>query len=80
MSGPDAGNTNPVYYAAYVFFEKERTRTGKAKSGSRKKMEEIYPSGMDTDRPARKAFLGTGNSVSKNKYGQWVVDGHVPNS
>lgn len=81
MKGPDAGNTNPVYYAAYVFFEKERMRTGKAKSEGRKKMEAIYPSGMDTDRPARKGIWTSGNSnVSKNKYGQWVVDGRVMGS
>lgn len=81
MKGPDAGNTNPVYYAAYVFFEKERMRTDKAKSEGRKKMEAIYPSGMDTDRPARKGIWTTGNSnVTKNKYGQWVVDGRPLNS
>lgn len=80
MKGPDAGNTNPVYYAAYVFFEKERMRSDKAKSEGRKKMEAIYPSGMDTDRPARKGVWTTGNSnVTKNKYGQWVVDGRVLN-
>ncbi|TID20722.1 hypothetical protein E6O75_ATG05486 [Venturia nashicola] len=78
MAGPDAGNTNPVYYAAYVFFEKERMRTDKAKSEGRKKMEAIYPSGMGTDRPVRKGIWTTGNSnVTKNKYGQWVVDGRV---
>jgi len=78
MKGPDAGNTNPVYYAAYVFFEKERIRTSKAKSEGRKKMESIYPRGMDTDRPARKGVWTSSNSsVSKNKYGQWIIDGRV---
>jgi hypothetical protein len=42
MKGPDAGNTNAVYYAAYVFFEKERIRTGAKKSKEREEMEGIY--------------------------------------
>lgn len=42
MKGPDAGNTNAVYYAAYVFFEKERIRTAAKKSKEREEMEEIY--------------------------------------
>ncbi|QDS72088.1 hypothetical protein FKW77_003311 [Venturia effusa] len=80
MKGPDAGNTNPVYYAAYVFFEKERLRMDKTKSEGRKKLEAIYPSGMDTDKPARKGTWTSGNSnVTKNRYGQWVVDGRILN-
>jgi hypothetical protein len=82
MKGPDAGNTNPVYYAAYVFFEKERLRTGKAKTETRKKMESIYPHGMDVERAShRKGVWTAGNSsVSKNQYGQWVIDGRVVGS
>lgn len=42
MNGVDGGNTSSVYYAAYVFFEKERIRTGTKKSKDREEMEEIY--------------------------------------
>lgn len=57
MSGPDAGNTNPVFYAGYVFFEKERIGSGKPKSEMRLRMEELYPRGMDVEKGShRKGF------------------------
>jgi hypothetical protein len=59
MHGPDAGNTNPVFYAGYVFFEKERVAAGKPKSDTRRKMEEIYPRGVDVEKGShRKGFYG----------------------
>lgn len=42
MNGPDDGNTNAVYYAAYVYFEKERIRSGGNKTKEREEMEKIY--------------------------------------
>ena len=42
-SGPLAGNTSRVYYAAYVFFEKLRLEQGKKKS---KAGEETEPRGV----------------------------------
>ncbi|TVY85856.1 hypothetical protein LAWI1_G008475 [Lachnellula willkommii] len=40
--GPLMGNTSPVFYASYVYFEKLRIRDGKPKSEFRLDMEEIY--------------------------------------
>ncbi|EON99865.1 hypothetical protein UCRPA7_4719 [Phaeoacremonium minimum UCRPA7] len=48
LSGPTAGNTSGIFYAAYVFFEKVRIRDGKPKSTDRLEMERIHPSGMNT--------------------------------
>lgn len=33
---------NPVFYAAYVFFEKKRLKENKPKSAKRQEMEKIY--------------------------------------
>jgi hypothetical protein len=79
MSGPDAGNTNPVFYAGYVFFEKERVGAGREKSEARRKMEEIYPRGMDVERGShRKGFgSGLGDTVTQDVYGQVSVNGVV---
>ena len=55
LQGPDAGNSSPLYYAAYVFFEKLRVAQNKPKTKMREKMEHIYPNGVDTNvPPARK--------------------------
>ena len=40
--GADNGNTHPVFYASYVYFEKERLRAKKPKTKHREKMEEIW--------------------------------------
>lgn len=79
MSGPDAGNTNPVFYAGYVFFEKERVGSGRAKSETRRKMEEIYPRGMDVERGSHRKAFGTalGDTVTQDVYGQVSVNGMV---
>ncbi|KAK6087055.1 oligomeric Golgi complex subunit 5 [Seiridium cupressi] len=42
MKGPKAGGHNPVFYAAYVYFEKLRIKQGKKKSAKREKMEENW--------------------------------------
>lgn len=49
-SGPLAGCTSSVYYAAYVYFEKLRLKEGKPKSKHRLEMEKIYPGGVERDR------------------------------
>jgi hypothetical protein len=46
--GAMAGNTSGVYYAAYVFFEKERVAAGKPKSAHRRDMEKEWQRGVDT--------------------------------
>ena len=50
--GPDGGNTNCIYYGAYVFFEKLRIKEGKPKSKHRQEMEEVWPNGADTTKSA----------------------------
>ncbi|KAK9771643.1 putative Conserved oligomeric Golgi complex subunit 5 [Seiridium cardinale] len=42
MKGPKAGGHNPVFYAAYVYFEKLRIKQGKKKSAKREKMEDNW--------------------------------------
>jgi hypothetical protein len=69
MSGPDAGNTNPVFYAGYVFFEKERVAVGKEKSEARRKMEELYPRGVDVEKGShRKGYYGA-DGVATESFG-----------
>lgn len=43
------GNSNPVYYAAYSFFELCRLRDGQPKSEHRVAMEEFWPTGVPTE-------------------------------
>jgi hypothetical protein len=59
--GPNVGNTNPVFYAAYVFFEKERLRSKKPKLKIRMEMEEIY-----------REVGGVNVKIPADKYGAWV--------
>lgn len=47
--GPSAGNTNGVFYAGYVFFEKLRIRDGKPKSDHRCQMERIWNGSQQKD-------------------------------
>ncbi|KAI9654529.1 MAG: hypothetical protein M1821_006619 [Bathelium mastoideum] len=51
--GADVGNTNSIFYAAYVFFEKLRIKEGKPKSQHRQDMERAWPQGADTKVAAR---------------------------
>jgi hypothetical protein len=50
QKGPVTGNTSSVYYAAYVFFEKERIAAKRPKSGHREDMEVAWAreGGVDT--------------------------------
>ncbi|KAF2430003.1 hypothetical protein EJ08DRAFT_257666 [Tothia fuscella] len=59
--GPNVGNANPVFYAAYVFFEKERIKLGKSKIKAREVMEKIYGHSG-----------GVNVNVASDKYGGWV--------
>ena len=49
-SGPLAGNTSSVYYAAYVFFEKLQLKQGKKKSKEREEMEARWKVNGGVDR------------------------------
>lgn len=59
-SGPLAGNSNRVFYAAYVYFEKLRVKEGKAKSKKRTEMERVHGAkGVMTDRPIENVHIFT---------------------
>jgi len=77
MKGPTDGVQHVVYYAAYVFFEKERIRTGKNKGKEREEMESIYVHGVDTSRPRRGVWCRPGDSVNMDKYGRYVINGRT---
>jgi hypothetical protein len=79
MKGADAGNTNVVFYAAYVFFEKKRLEEGKAKSAKRVQMGSIYPGGMDLETPSYRRGVSAhkDSKVSMNQFGQIVIDGKI---
>ena len=51
--GPRAGNDSPIFYAAYVWFEKLRIKEGKKKGKKREEMEKVWAKegGMDREAP-----------------------------
>ena len=53
-NGPKSGTTSSVYYAAYVFFEKERTKEGEQKSKRRQELERIWSNGADREHDDRR--------------------------
>lgn len=68
--GPMEGNTSPVFYGSYVFFEKLRIKEGKPKSKMREEMEEIHPDGVNTT-DMEKYWLCKGNERPvRDKYGR----------
>ncbi|THU98331.1 hypothetical protein K435DRAFT_720906 [Dendrothele bispora CBS 962.96] len=68
--GPTAGSTSRVFYAAYVYFEKQRLSEGKPKSAHRKKMEEQWGNegGMPRER-ARGYWAPQNYDVVQDKTG-----------
>lgn len=71
QKGPLAGNTNGVYYAAYVFFEKMRIKQKKPKTNDREIMEELHFDGVDTKVLSGSVrYIGlAGSQVVMDKYG-----------
>ncbi|KAE8385438.1 hypothetical protein BDV23DRAFT_164905 [Aspergillus alliaceus] len=72
LSGPNAGNTNGVFYAAYVFFEKLRIRDGRPKTEFREDMERIWgpEGGFDITSSANRAYIcHTSQYVYVDEYG-----------
>jgi hypothetical protein len=73
LKGPLAGNTNAVYYASYVFFEKLRIKQKKPKSADREEMEYIHPAGVDTVHVSSNQHYivsSEARSVGIDKYGR----------
>jgi hypothetical protein len=77
-TGSDRGNVNPVYYGAYVYFERLRILKREPKSKHRLEMEEIWPLGMPLSRqgPSRRSLrTGTHHLVKVDEYGRvWRDD------
>ena len=73
MSGANAGNTNAVFYPAYVFFEKLRICDGQPKTKFREEMEKIWRShdGFGIETPHHKGYwCHASEFVYVDKYGQ----------
>ena len=70
-SGPLAGNTSRVYYAAYVFFEKLRIKEGRKKSKAREETEARWASegGIQRERAREMYTCRKGDAVWHDKYG-----------
>ncbi|KAE8166896.1 hypothetical protein BDV40DRAFT_253843 [Aspergillus tamarii] len=76
MSGANSGNTNAVFYAAYVFFDKLRIGDGQPKSKFREEMEKISGphGGFDITTPHHRGYwCHTSEFVYFDKYGQMEV-------
>ncbi|KAF2668251.1 hypothetical protein BT63DRAFT_455887 [Microthyrium microscopicum] len=71
--GPHAGATTNLFYAAYVFFEKERVLAGEPKSKARLEMEKIWgpEGGFDLENDGRHGYFCMGSQrPQEDKYGQ----------
>ncbi|KAI1245181.1 hypothetical protein MGN70_012071 [Eutypa lata] len=70
--GPTSGNSNIVFYAAYVFFEKKRILEGKPKSKMRQEMEKVHPKGMNVTECMDNMYLiqGRGKRWVEDRYGR----------
>lgn len=71
-SGPNDGATSPVFYAAYVYFEKMRIKDGKGKSKTREEMEKVWGTGgMDrTVDKNQRVFCAGSERPHVDKYGK----------
>lgn len=80
MKGAKSGNTNPIYYSAYCFFEKLRIAEGKPKSNHRQQMEQIYgDEGMDVTERDRGTFWGlAGDTFREDQFGRVSLNGGPP--
>ena len=72
QKGHTKGADNPVYYAAYVYFEKLRVKNKGKKSKKRQEMEEIWcrKGGMKRDRQPQRVFLMAGERWTVDQYGR----------
>jgi hypothetical protein len=77
--GPLDGNVNATFYAAYVFFEKQRVKAGKPKSKFREEMEKVHGSkGVDLEHsPHGHVWLRAGETAYVDKYGKLQIGGFV---
>jgi hypothetical protein len=74
--GPKNGADSPIYYAAYVYFEKLRIKNKKAKSKKREEMEEIWdPYGVERRKQPQSIILFAGEKWHIDEYGQDHISG-----
>lgn len=75
QKGTTGGNTNATFYAGYVFFEKQRIKSGKPKTKFREEMEKAHGTmGMDTEHGANTGLFCFGNERPYvDKYGRVQV-------
>ncbi|KAI0850278.1 hypothetical protein F5Y00DRAFT_233022 [Daldinia vernicosa] len=70
--GANSGCTSPVFYAAYVYFEKKRIAEGKPKSLHRLKMESLWAGrgGFDREHDGRTTYITTSTTpLYMDQYG-----------
>lgn len=71
------GADSLVFYAAYVFFEKERLLSGGRKGKGRLGMEEVWGEGGMERVGCKSLLLGPGESAGYDRFGRLLVDGVV---
>lgn len=67
---------SPVYYAAFVYFEKLRLKQKKPKSTHRMELEKRFPDGYWTERPGpsgARLIMAQGDGFSSTKYGEFEM-------
>ena len=72
VKGHGHGNSSPITYAAYCYFEKLRMKQGKAKSKKRQEMEKVWgPKGMSLVADANRSVIMRFDSVMwTSQYGE----------
>lgn len=68
--GPRAGSDSPIFYGAYVWFEKLRIKAGKKKNKKREEMEKVWAKEGGMDRDAPKGGWTSRAPPTVDKYGQ----------
>jgi len=74
--GAVAGCTSPIFYASYVFFEKERVAANAPKTKHREEMEKIWASkgGFDLEHDGRHGYIcAPGTRPHIDNYGRFSV-------
>ncbi|CAF9904137.1 MAG: hypothetical protein ALECFALPRED_004863 [Alectoria fallacina] len=73
------GQTSRIYYAAYLFFEKQRLLQGKSKSKKRENNEKVWAleGGIDTKRRHGNVWCLAGEKPYVDKYGKTHIAGRL---
>lgn len=73
-NGPKGGAHSPVFYAAYVLFEKKRIKDGKKPTLKRQEMEKIWEKEGGFPRDSNNWITCLqGERPSMDQYGQWHI-------